>query len=181
MATFLFAGLTFIFILAWSSLCKKFQRVRAWTWWLRIRLFNNRFNAVKVDPIKSFNVFYKHVIESIDLVSNALGISRTNQNSPPGMPLAIASVEFYEHVMDMVWLLVNKDVGNDVAEGVYTEITKTHKYHGGKEYFAIEENQKLFDDGWKKPLNISFEKQNHYLMTYQEFTTIFTTSLNEIG
>ena len=34
------------------------------------------------------------------------------------------TIEFYENVMDMIWLLACKDVDNDVAEEIYTEIIK---------------------------------------------------------
>lgn len=178
-AAFFCALISFVLIIIWSKLCKRFQLVRAWTWWLRIRIFSNRFNAIQVNPIKDFNLFYKNVTESIDLVSNILGVSRTNQKSPPSMPLAIATIEFYENVMDMIWLLACKDVDNDVAEEIYTEITKPRQYHTGKNYYPTRENQMRFDKDWRNPLNASFEKQDHNLMTFQEFTTIFTTSLNK--
>lgn len=180
-AAVIFTGLTFAFVLTWSFFCKRFQWIRAWTWWLRIRMFSNRFNSIKTGPIKSFNVFYKNVVKAIDIVSEMLGISRTNQNSPPGMPLAIASIEFYEYVMDVIWLLANRDADNGVAEDVYTKITQKYEYCSGEAYYQTDENKKLFDKDWKIPLNVSFENQNHYLMTYQEFTTIFTSSLNKIG
>ena len=114
---------------------------------------------------------YRHITNAIKLVAENLGVRRTFQCSPIGMPLATCSVEFYHNVMYMGWL--SAQPGNTL----YKKITTEHRMNNGDIDYDSD-NKALFDE-WSKDLLASYEGdfEQIAIMNYSDFMHVFNDTL----
>ena len=140
----------------------QFGRFVVW-WWLSGRKF-------RAAP-KTVIAWYRLITHAIKLVAENLGVSRTFQGSPIGMPLATCSVEFYHKVMYMVWLSIQPD------NILYKKITTEHRMNDGDIYYDSD-NKAEFDE-WSKDLLASYEGDfgQIAIINYSDFMDVFEDTL----
>jgi len=97
--------------------------------------------------VKKFYIHLRHkkyLFEAYKIVEN-FGLT-SNQNSPPGFPVAINSKETWKLVNSMAWLLFNNEVGNPPAQQVYNNLKNNPRY-----------TKQDYINDWHEPLLQSFE------------------------
>lgn len=159
-------SIPFIAILVWL-IYKGIMRTqfgRFVVWWL---LSGRKFRTAP----KTVLTWYRLITHSINLVEENLGVSRTFQGSPIGMPLATCSVDFYRKVMYMVWLSIQPD------NTLYKEITTGHRMNNGEIYYDWDNKEKF--DEWSKNLLASYEGDfgQIEIIKYSDFIYVFEDTL----
>lgn len=140
----------------------QFGRFVVW-WWLSDK-------KIRTAP-KTVLTWYLLITRAIKLVAENLGVRRTFQGSPIGMPLATCSVEFYHNVMYMVWLSIQPD------NILYKKITTEHRMNDGDIYY--DSDNKVEFDEWSKDLLASYEGDfgQIAIINYSDFMYVFEDTL----
>ena len=129
------------------------------------RLKHNKEYEIKRKTIFIWNKLITNAIKIVN--SDRLMVSKTYQKSPPGMPLAICSKEFYKNVIFMTWL--SAQPGNKL----YNKIINTTEY-----------NSELVEKfkSWSSDLLESYENDFELikLLDYSDFIWIFEKTINKI-
>jgi hypothetical protein len=147
---------------------KRYQFGRLIVWWW----FGGKKLRTAPKTIFEWNKIITHAIK---LVADNLGVMRTFQGSPIGMPLATCSVEFYHKVMFMAWLSVQPD------NALYKKITTEHHMGNGRVYYDSD-NESKFDE-WSKDLLASYEGdfEQIAIMSYSDFMWVFRDTLFSVA
>lgn len=112
-------------------------------------IFSNATTIAKLPSnVRKMYLKYRHnkyLIPSYKLVEE-LCMTTSNQNSPPGFPVAINSKETWKLVNSMAWLLFNNEVGNSPAQQVYNNLKNNSRY-----------TKQDYINDWHDPLLQSYE------------------------
>ena len=146
---------------------KRTQLGRIIVWWW----FSDKKLRAMPRTVCSWN---RLITTAIDLVSNNLGTPRTFQRSPIGMPLATCSVDFYQKVMYMTWLLAQPGTHTLLAK-----IKTVHQTSNGDVYYDSD-NESEFNK-WTKNLLASYENDFDQIaiMSYNDFMWVFNDTLRK--